>query len=136
MHSGYILVFAPFMLLVSAFVFDNATLEREWKAVPAALGILAVLSGHLALDIAAGNALPLAFPAEGGLFHAEQGLLFDAAGRTLLAAGDVAIACWAFFAAFAFFATGGSNGYDGERQNIFARPSSYRWFSPSGAASR
>ncbi len=102
LHSGPFLVFAPLMFAMSAFVFDSATPERGWKAVPFGMAVLAVLSGHLALDIAAGNTLPLAMPFEQGLFHAEKSLLLDAEGRVLVMAGDVALACWGLFIAFAY----------------------------------
>jgi hypothetical protein len=95
MHSGYLLVIAPFMLSIGALVFDAAAPERRFRLIPFALAALAVLSGHLALDLASGGALPLAYPAETGVFQAHEAVLLATDGNVVVAVGDVVLGCWA-----------------------------------------
>ncbi|MFH0816559.1 MAG: metal-dependent hydrolase [Methanobacteriota archaeon] len=116
LHSGYFLVVAPTMLFAAAFVFDHAKPERNANAQTLALAVLAVLAGHMALDIAAGNALPMAYPVETGTFVAARGAVIYAGSRPFLAISDVPLALWAAFCvmAFAFVAWDASDAPDVE----------------------
>jgi hypothetical protein len=105
MHNGYLLVVAPMMLFAAAFVFDNARPERHANAQMLALAFLAILSGHMALDIAAGNALPVAYPVETGTFETAQTVLLYAGDQPFVAVSDVPLACWAAFCMVAFIFT-------------------------------
>jgi hypothetical protein len=102
MHNGYLLVVAPMMLFAAAFVFDNARPERHANAQMLALAFLAILSGHMALDIAAGNALPVAYPVETGTFETAQTIILYAGSQPFLAVSDVPLACWAAFCMISF----------------------------------
>jgi hypothetical protein len=102
LHSGYFLVVAPLMLLVAAFVYDHAGADGSANTQAFALAILVVLSGHLALDIAAGHALPVAFPVETGTFAASQAVLLYAGKEPFVTASDLPLAFWAAFGMVAF----------------------------------
>jgi len=102
MHNGYLLVVAPMMLFVGAFVYDHARPGRNSSSQVFALVILALLSGHMALDIAAGNALPVAYPVETGTFETSQAVIFFAGTEPFMAVSDVPLACWAVFCVVAY----------------------------------
>lgn len=102
MHSGYFLVVAPLMIFVAAFVYDHAKPERNSRTQALALAVLAILAGHLALDIAAGNALPIAYPVESGTFETSNAIVLYAGIQPFLVISDVPLACWAGFCLVAF----------------------------------
>lgn len=105
MHSGYFMVVAPMMLFAAAFVYDHARAEGGARAQIIALALLAILSGHMALDIAAGNALPVAYPVETGTFETAQSVILYAGSQPFIAVSDVPLACWAAFCMVAFALT-------------------------------
>lgn len=102
LHNGYALVIAPVLLFVATSVFEMSSGRHRSLARRGALALLAVLTGHLALDLAVGSALPLGYPFDSGTFAVSAGSIMALDGAALMSIRDIPLLTWGVGAVILF----------------------------------
>lgn len=76
-HNLYLLVFLPMCLLFASFIVENVRGGHSTTFQRLFLALLVTLSGHLVLDIIAGNTMMLHFPFDTSTFFIEENVLIE-----------------------------------------------------------
>ncbi|MEW5937399.1 MAG: metal-dependent hydrolase [Candidatus Thermoplasmatota archaeon] len=93
LHSIYLLAVAPLLTFVASYIAENAACRAPWGQRMSLL-CLAILPGHLVLDLVAGNTLPLLWPEQSTGFVLRRETWWSLGGSNIFTMGSAVMSIW------------------------------------------